>query len=62
MTLISSEKHATTCYKSTYENILLMGNLNRTPSNSDLDDLINDYELQNLSSRLTCFMCRSFKH
>ena len=47
MTLISSEKHVTTCYKSTYENILLMGNLNRTPSNSDLDDLINDYELQN---------------
>ena len=45
--IISEKRKIATCYKSTYDKILLMGDFNMTPSNPNIVDLIRDYELQN---------------
>lgn len=45
--IISEKRKIVTCYKSTYDKILLMGDFNMTPSNPNIVDLIRDYELQN---------------
>lgn len=44
---ISEKRKILTCYKSTYDKILLMGDFEMTPKNQNLVDLIKDYELQN---------------
>ena len=43
------------CYRSTHDNILLMGDFNMTPNNPKLSELIVDYELYTLMSEPTCF-------
>ena len=44
-----------TFYRSTHDNILLMGDFNMTPNNPKLSELITDHELCALISELTCF-------
>ena len=44
-----------TFYRSTHDNILLMGDFNMTPNNPKLSELIADHELCALISELTCF-------
>ena len=44
-----------TFYRSTHDNILLMGDFNMTPNNPKLSELIADHELCTLISEPTCF-------
>ena len=44
-----------TIYQSTHDNILLIGDLNMTPNNPKLSELIDDHELCALISEPTCF-------
>ena len=44
-----------TFYRSTHDNILLMGDFNMTPNNLKLSELINDHQLCTLISEPTCF-------
>ena len=44
-----------TFYRSTHDNILLMGDFNMTPNNPKLSELIADHELCALISEPTCF-------
>ena len=44
-----------TFYRSTHDNILLMGDFNMTPNNLKLSELIDDHELCTLISEPTCF-------
>ena len=44
-----------TFYRSTHNNILLMGDFNMTLSNPKLSELIADHELRTLISESTCF-------
>ena len=44
-----------TFYRSTHDNILLMGDFNMVPNNPKLSELIADHELLTLISEPTCF-------
>ena len=44
-----------TFYRSTHDNILLMGDFDMTPNNPKLSELIDDHELCTLISEPTCF-------
>ena len=51
----SEIRNILTFYRSTYDNILLMGDFNMTPNNPKLSELIDDHELFTLISEPTCF-------
>ena len=44
-----------TFYRSTHDNILLMGDFDMTLDNSNFNELIEDHELSALTSEPTCF-------
>ena len=52
---ISEIRNILTFYRSTYDNILLMGDFNMTPNNPKLSELIDDHEFFTLISEQTCF-------
>ena len=51
----SEIRNILTFYRSTYGNILLMGDFNMTPNNPKLSELIDDHEFFTLISEPTCF-------
>ena len=54
ITFASEISNILTFYRSTHDNILLMGDFNTTPNNSKLIELIDDHELFTLISEPTC--------
>ena len=55
ITFTSEIKNILTFYRSTHDNILLMGDFNMTLDNSSFNELIEDHELSVLISEPTCF-------
>ena len=55
ITFTSEISNILTFYRSTHDNILLMGDFNMTPNNSKLRELIIDHELCTLISEPICF-------
>ena len=54
ITFASEISNILTFYRSTHDNILLMGDFNTTPNNPKLIELIDDHELFTLISEPTC--------
>ena len=54
ITFTSEISNILTFYRSTHDNILLMGDFNTTPNNPKLTELIDDHELFTLISEPTC--------
>ena len=55
ITFTSEISDILTFYRSTYNNILLMGVFNMTPNNTKVSELIDNHEFCTLLSEPTCF-------
>ena len=55
ITFTSEIRNILTFYRSTYDNILLMGDFNMIPNNPKLSELIDDHKLCTLMLEPTCF-------
>ena len=55
ITFTSETSNILTFYRSTHNNVLLMGDFNMTPNNPKFSELIDDHELCTLISETMCF-------